>query len=477
MAGVDGQCKDMSASSEQPVVTIIIGSLHIAGVEPSLPWLLPHLEYTARRTEPGGPLGYTELGQQMRCYNIDFRGRPCFPAGLVPRVLGLLRQRGIEPQFEDLRDPGPRLRTDARVLDRCDPSRRRLLEAVAREHLGRIETRGPADTLETCLLLPRLWPEARFLVAQPTREAAVGCWEDLEIRTGERVGLSMSGVRREGKRWHVATYASVSARDAGEWDVLLLPSGEQACGNRAVDVWVWLQFRRVYAFVRPDPFPDPLIDFRLEQMAGPILHRVRRERVPVRVALLPAPACAVTAGGTPLERKRKLYWHNPTRNEHIAALAEAVRWRRRQALEEYGLSARDVRQIADGWSAGVVVLVESPEHARQLRSLLPDWRVWDLVPSAAAPVCWQRGVCGPSIMTSAYAARCGVRTDVLIRATGTRWPLHVKGFPRRIEEGLCSGALLIDLDDSYHPLAQADTRHRLQEYERLGMAVAPGAGH
>jgi hypothetical protein len=50
MAVVDRPCKDRCATSEQPVVQILIGIFQIAVMDPALPRLLPHLEYKSRIT-------------------------------------------------------------------------------------------------------------------------------------------------------------------------------------------------------------------------------------------------------------------------------------------------------------------------------------------------------------------------------------------------------------------------------------------
>jgi hypothetical protein len=278
-----------TATNPPPVVEILIGD-NVAVLNPPLPWLLPHLEYQSRITHHGFRPVYSEEPQTVCQYKFDFRGRLVFNLGQLPRVLALLKERGIEARIEDTREPCPRMRPDPRVLADCCFTDRNLLETAAQYSLGRIEVGSPEQAFEQCLLLGRYWPEARIVVALPTYAAVARWWEMLEYRLQQKVWLSLSGVRRRGVRWHVATYAQVSPRDAGEWDILILPNGEQACGAKAIWFWSSLRFKRSYAFVRPGHQRDPHVDRKLEAMAGPVIHRVGRERVPVRVLLLRTPA-------------------------------------------------------------------------------------------------------------------------------------------------------------------------------------------
>jgi hypothetical protein len=79
-----------------------------------------------------------------------------------------------------------------------------------------------------------------------------------------------------------------------------------------------------------------------------------------------------------------------------------------------------------------------------------------------------------TVVTAAYAAARGIRADVLVRATGTAWPLRVRGFPPRRRDGPGAEVLLVDFDDRFDPQAAGDATRRVEEYQRVGMMVDPG---
>jgi hypothetical protein len=75
-------------------------------------------------------------------------------------------------------------------------------------------------------------------------------------------------------------------------------------------------------------------------------------------------------------------------------------------------------------------------------------------------------------VTAAYAAKRRVRTGVIIRATGTAWPLRVQGFPPRVGKKGPAEVLVLDFQDRFDTVAGKDAEHRIQEYRRQGMSVA-----
>jgi hypothetical protein len=460
------------------VVSVIITPDHIAGLAPVVPLLRPVLEYRARRFEPGGPLGYQEIKETRTLCDFDIMGRLCFPAGLLPRVRKVLQEHGYHVRIDDRREDGPRLCVDRDVLAECDSRERALLEAVARERLAQVEVQTDDDTLDRMLLIGSLFPDAQCVVAVATRWEAWKWWRDLEEHLEEKVGLALSGVERAGGRWLVGTFGSVPRDTAGEKDILFLPHAEEAAGTRAVEMVVDGDFRRRYAFVVPQRRPDRHVQLRLEQVAGPVIHHLARPRAPVHVVMLPTPDSTVAAGTTPLEQKRALYWHNGTRNPHIASVAGAVVEGDRAALKALGLRNRDIRLIREVDRTRAVVLVEAPEHGRELLLHLPGWRLLDLVLRATtgSDEDEAKNNSMPAVVTAAYAAKHSIKAHVLIRATGTAWPLRIKGFPPRCDDTQAAQVLVLDFVDDFDPRAKQDAQRRAEEYRRMGMDVRVPAG-
>jgi hypothetical protein len=120
----------------------------------------------------------------------------------------------------------------------------------------------------------------------------------------------------------------------------------------------------------------------------------------------------------------------------------------------------------------VMVLVEVPEHARVLHRLLPEATVYDLAPAADSTVSKRRTSSRVRIVTTAYAATYKLSTDVLIRGTGSEWPLHMKGFPRLRAKDQPAVGVVIDFGDEFDPRAAHDAQRRQDDYIRRGWAVA-----
>jgi hypothetical protein len=322
------------------------------------------------------------------------------------------------------------------------------------------------------LLIGQVYPDARIVVAAATRGQAWRNWRKLESELKEPVGLAVSGVRREGRRWLVATFQSVPRKMAGKFDILLLPHGEDSTGERAAEMVAQMGFRRRYAFVRPQRRADRLVQIWLEQMAGEVIHRLKWPRVPVRVLILRTPGCKVGSYKTPLERKRALYWHNEVRNKHVAAVADAVVSGDRMALQALGMRNRDIRSVLGCARNKVAVLAESPEHGRELLSLMPGWWMLDMVGDGGCKSDQDDGNDRlPAVVTAVYAAKKGTRADIVIRATGTEWALRMKGFPRKENKHTPGELLVIDFQDDFDTGASNDARRRVQEYQRQGMEV------
>jgi hypothetical protein len=119
----------------------------------------------------------------------------------------------------------------------------------------------------------------------------------------------------------------------------------------------------------------------------------------------------------------------------------------------------------------VAILVESPEHGRQLRALLEDWPLLTDQGDAHLRDKDEPQSSKAVIVTLAYAARRGIKADVIIRATGTEWGLCIKRFPPRQRKTGPKEIVVIDFADQAPAPAKADTERRIAGYKRQGMSV------
>ena len=449
-------------------VTIQVGTAHLAVVDPPVPELQPLLEYPVRVTEPGGPTGWREAVVDMLAWQPDIKGRVGFPEGLVGAVRRRLRDLGYRVRIEDERADRPEfVRDEGFVEAQTDARAEAFLDAVGRHRTGRVEVADDADAVDRLVLLARAYPAARIAVAVPTnRERG-----RLTHRLGEC--LLRRGVWRKDewgqdeRRVRVVTFGQIGALGDRPWDVLVLPDGAAATGAAAGENIPRLDYRRLYAFVRPQRRPDGLVERRLEVMAGPVILRIRRPRGAVRVAFLPTSGVPVRVPSDPVGARRAMYWQNAPRNWVVATVAEWFMRRDGAALAEYGLDDRALAVLGRR-AFKAVVLVENTEHAHALRRVLPTWGQCDSVPADGTDE-YADADC-PVVVTEAYAAMYPVAADVVIRAAGTPWPLRMKKFPP-VREVDRPDVLVVDFRDDFHPLAREYARRRREEYGRAGMEV------
>jgi hypothetical protein len=213
-------------------------------------------------------------------------------------------------------------------------------------------------------------------------------------------------------------------------------------------------------------------------MFGPVIYRPGDESADfttVAVAWLPAASYPAGEPETQLERKRIFFWHNAQRNRLIAAAARAFSESDRRAIAGLGLDE------AARWLAGeelgqvpilssraptVAIVVENPEHARELAQLLPGWSL----ASQTGSMELDTAVTDNTIVTLTLAAKSTLVTDVVIYAAGCGEEWFDK-------LGLaCAGItgermLLVDMADDCDERATRDIQARQADYDRRGWAM------
>jgi hypothetical protein len=170
----------------------------------------------------------------------------------------------------------------------------------------------------------------------------------------------------------------------------------------------------------------------------------------------------VIANGA-LARKRAL-WSAAARNRFVADAAVAIAVRDEAAIYRLGLF-ETMSVLGENFRPRVAVLVESPEHGRILRRLLPGW---PLVTAGSPDTALQTNVI---VTLVAAAKRQSLDADVLVRADGGPGPLGLNSFPpRRVFPG--STVLVVDFADDFDALARRNTGSRVEWYESNGWLVA-----
>lgn len=455
----------------QPTAKIIVTVDHIAVLDPAVPELEPVLLYPSRSFRSEGECGWTEHESVETLCKFEIRDRVAFPAGLLGRVKPVLRQLGYRVVVDDQRHSSMAVNSD--LLPRLTGRNKALIRAMARHPLGRIEIASDERAKQTFELLDETFPKTSFVVAAATVSRAVALWNDVYRVVTDKPGLAVPHRHFAAGRWLVGTYSKIDPSMFAPDAVLILPDAEDSTGIRFIEWVARMGFPRCYAFVRPGRKHDRRVQLRLEQLAGPLIHRSARPRVPVKAIIMPLPIGAIARqSGNALERKREWYWRNAARNEYIANVAMSIAEDRRDDLRQMGL-ADAIATPSENHAPSIAVIVESPEHGREMAAWLPGWPLLMAYSKADVAAGGEAEQSTPAlaIVTSSYAAMYGVTANVIIRGTGTAWPLRIKRFPPERRRGTPTEILVIDFQDGFHAGAGHDAGLRRTDYLRRGYRV------
>lgn len=196
------------------------------------------------------------------------------------------------------------------------------------------------------------------------------------------------------------------------------------------------------------------------------------ERVPVLVADGPLTP-PIGRLEDPLARKLQADWHNDSRNELIATIANGFAQRAIEELWTAGLML-DVEDfpLPEPWPSWVAVLVESLEHGRVLQQLLPDWHLLHACPDSCGPS--SGNVMGIQAQYREITTLCAAAQfdafapNVLVIAMGGDWAFELDNTL------LVSGqhkTIVVDVADDFDDVAERATRARLRAYAIRGWQV------
>lgn len=427
----------------------------------------------------GGPLGHT-VGPAVTdefadvCYvprydaaegQIERVDVLRLPQGTIPEVVEWLEGLGIEVEVRDHRRDSPQWVRDEEWKKKVRKALRKVVAAVGANKALRVVA-GNLDLIaDTVVATARVYPHARIAVAVPTYGLLWRIWRRLRWRLGdEALGLYTAKQKKPG-RVSVGLIRQLPRGTKGEFDLLVLPFADKTVFDDALRVITSGQYRRVLSFTPARWTRDENVNRRLLVVAGGVFPP-EKETVPVTAVVLG------THGTRPegkfedvLDAKRRLYVRNARRNRRVAEVAKRLMLGTRKAVRSVGIESPElVGEVVTAAKTGVAVLVETPEHARELAELLPGWAVWkggDLDVTKPAPGC---GV----IATEMGAAEAVISAGVLVRATGTRHPLPEVGWPW---VGDVDHGVLVDFADQYHPAAHKNAVARVESYQEDGMTV------
>jgi len=474
----DEQRLDSTGRDAARVVRITVTG-DLAAVEPSCRWILePALHVSRRVYRAGGPRGFVGLACGARFYTVDQRGRGLIPAGLVARAAACLESQGHPVTVVDRAPRNPRLVVDPAAAESMAVPDRELADAVAGRARGQIVYGRTADCAAALAAIVRVSPRARVTIVTAGVGEAKVIRGQLSRQAAEAVGLYARGGHRADDRLRVGTFRSA---DPGLGDLVLVADVTRALGSRAVDFLTAVRARGLFGFVPEGTVMSRREGLRLESIFGPVVRRIGRPGGgprDVRVLIAESPVFNPQAGAIGLRWKRDAVWHDAARNERIAALAVALEIGDEDVLRRHGARLRSQYGVAPDERSPrrVVVLVESPEHGRELVGRLPGWRLLSGPAngrqrhgaeggdfgSEAAVHGWEHA---RSVMTLLHANSVRrLDIDVLVRADGTPWPLRLAGFPPARRAGDADPVLLVDLADEEDGRPGHALSERLRDY-------------
>jgi hypothetical protein len=427
-------------------------------------------------------------------YSIAANGAAIIPAGSVARLEDELRNQGYQFCISDRTVlPLAAREHDQEFYDQLTEEQRRHCDLIIR-HRQFVHVTTQATALEYMKLIARLYPKSPIFVVMPTlNDAAVAAVmealakkkdssqeedspqekagpeeDDLLEEAIDGIGYARGLICDCAQRLALGSLAQFAASNQGEWPIVIFPNVERALNSTLMRGVGTYESNRLYAFVTPGATLSQRDRLMLEMVAGPILDD--EQHVGGAVPMGTAMFCVSTSRPIRvppnlLERKRVSLWHNEVRNGLVAEVAKAF------ANGDEDVLRSHFRVGDDGiFTAGaqmVVILVESPEHGRELQRLLPA--EWELV---TATNCNARPVldsCPRRIITRSAANRLqNLIAGVLVRADGGQdaiqapiAPTPLGSAPRR--------ALLVDFLDDFESSFYVDSHWRALAYRNQGL--------
>jgi hypothetical protein len=337
------------------------------------------------------------------------------------------------------------------------------------------------ERLDILDIILRLFPENGVLIAVKNRKMQRKLLKQLK-KVANRPVFGKSD-----EAWHTRPVTLVGTlHDArqvahtGDFQVVVLADAQTATAMASdanpTPLWL-LPDMRIFALVSPDSRLDTQQSLELEERLGPVKRGSGcRDCLPEVVVhtvgpfAYPAPDNSLA----PLGRKRENIWHNAARNAAIARVATECLAGNHPSVSEYERQeeTEDSTEGQETVPPTVVVLVESPEHARQLRKLLPDWPILggrDGEGAVGAEDAEMPLMPDRAIVTWSRAYRDGLAVDVIIRADGTA-ARHREGFGPHVWVNRRS-MVIVDFVDDFDEQARQDKIRRYRDYAERGFTI------
>lgn len=172
-----------------------------------------------------------------------------------------------------------------------------------------------------------------------------------------------------------------------------------------------------------------------------------------------------------LEYKRAAYWHSAERNNLLAKIAQSCAECDLAALGNQGLLLTENQfPVPNHQFMTVALLVESPEHGRELAQRLPEWWFRHCVENQVDPHQGKvrRNMQLRTIDTLFFAHGCSIYDPDILIVAGSNWAPVLSSYSGCAHQ---RRRIVIDLADDCDERAQQETRRRLNAYRFRGWNV------
>jgi hypothetical protein len=402
-------------------------------------------------------------------YRVD-HDEVVLPAGLAGQIRHLLGLRGTQVVM-DRSDSWPRVEIPPLCVTEMElmPAPQQRFILASQESLrfhARVEQQADADPL--IVAMAKVYPDSRFLVLERTRRDAVRRARSLRQSFPSGVMTAVEYLPASKPAILVESPETFSGRNIFDFDVLVGVSGRAAVTSSAMrQIAAMFRSRRIALLPAREGLP-PIERMRIDAQFGPRCSWPSDEfpaSYGTEVFFVVVDAEDKNCSRNGLDSKRQYLWHCVERNKLIAQLARSVRSGHIEAMQLYCPTMRTDMWAAElGRPIATLVLVESPEHARALRKLLPGWD-FELFPDDAKPL-----IAARTVATIARTRCPVVQADVVIYAAGVgrQWAADLGAgewhYPPRIVFDVVG-------EVPYMGRAWQDVTTRLHSYRGLGWEV------
>jgi len=253
-----------------------------------------------------------------------------------------------------------------------------------------------------------------------------------------------------------------------KWDIVIFATGVDLSRKPQWynhTRWVFANCYRIYALV-PETALSVGEQLEIERWVGPAIYLRRQKTGIVHTHTYQATSIPGDRQHlSPLEQKRLAFWANRDRNQQIAVITDAFQHGDLPALWEKELLRNQPLDLFQRLPPlKLTVLVETAEHGRNLRALLPEWELLHGTEGRTT-----KG--NNSIVTFTYAKTFGIDADLVIRSDGGCDDLDFKGLPPKARVRECMS--LIDIFDRFDAKAEKAAERRGRHYRNRGWKPFP----